>query len=252
MIAPRLKTFLFVWVTLFTIIASSNASAAQPAYPGANGKPFKALQAQIDALSAATAEVLEQINEDLQYLQNQVDDATQRITDLELYRDNLELRLAELESDVEANADAISDLETELAQVNEDLAALTDEIDKKQDLITGFCPSGTSIRQVFPSGSVTCELDHDAQVITSYTATSSVSIAPNARAFINSPTCNTNYKASGGGFSQSWYDIQVTDSYPISNIQWRGYGWNRGSSTQTLTIHVVCTATDPIDSSRAP
>jgi len=248
----KIKNILLACTTSISIIASTGVSAAQPAYPGANGAPFKALQAQIDALSAATTEVLNQINEDLQDLQNQMDDATQRITDLELYRDSLELRLAELQSDVEANADAISNFETKLAQVNADIAALTDEVEKKQDLITGYCPSGTSIRQVFNSGSVTCELDHDAQLITSYIASNSISIAPDAKQSLNSPACNTNYNATGGGFLQSAYDIQVTASHPSSSIQWRGTGWNRGSSTQTLLIYVVCTATNPVDSSRAP
>ena len=54
----RIKNFLLIGITSFVIITSTGASAAQPAYPGANGKPFLALQAQIDALSAATTEVL--------------------------------------------------------------------------------------------------------------------------------------------------------------------------------------------------
>lgn len=248
----RIKNFLLIGITSFVIITSTGASAAQPAYPGANGKPFLALQAQIDALSAATTEVLNQINEDLQDLQNQIDDATQRITDLELSRDSIELRLAELESDVEANADAISDLEAELAQVNGDIAVLKVEVDKKQDLITGYCPSGSSIRQVSGIGTVICELDHDAQLITSYITSNSVSIVPNAKVSLNSPNCNANYSATGGGFAQSGSDIQVTDSFPSSSIQWRGEGWNRGSETQTLVIFAVCTATNPVDSSRAP
>ena len=252
MIVVKLKYLLIACVTSFVIIASNGVSAAQPAYSGANGKPFQALQAQIDALSAATSEVLDQINEDLQDLQNQIDDATQRITNLELSRDSMELRLAELESDVEANANAISDLETEIAQVNADIATLKVEVDKKQDLITGYCPSGSSIREVSNTGLVTCEQDHDAQLITSYITSDSISIAAGARANISSPVCNANYSATGGGFSQSAFDIQMIDSYPISNSQWRGWGWNRGSYVQTLTIYVVCTATFPVDSSRAP
>lgn len=247
-----LKNLFLACVTSFIIIASTGASAAKPAYPGANGAPFKALQSQIDTLSAATTEVLNQINEDLQDLQNQINDATQRITDLELSRDSMELRLAELESDVEANANAISDLETALAQANADIAALTDEVDMKQDIITGYCPSGSSIKQVSSSGSVTCELDHDAQLITSYITSNSTSIIPNAKVSLNSPSCITNYSATGGGFAQSGSDILVTDSFPSNSFQWRGIGWNRGSSTQTLRVFVVCTATDPIDSSRAP
>ena len=248
----KLRDLSLACITSFAIISSTGVSAAQPAYSGANGKPFQAIQAQIDALSAATSEVLNQINEDLQDLQNQVNDATQRITDLELYRDSLELRLAELESDVEANAHAISDLENELGQVEEDIAELKVEVNKKQAIITGYCPAGTSIRKVLSDGSVTCEQDHDAQLITSYITSNTVSIEAGARAAAISPACNANYYASGGGFSQSRFDIQIIDSYPSSNTQWFGWGWNRGSDIQDLTVYVVCTAVAPVDSSRAP
>ena len=261
-----IRTLMISCVTTGMILLSAGTSAAAPAYPGANGVPFQALQSQIDALAAYSQAALDQINQDLQDQQGQINDATQRIADLEAQQDNIEQQLAGLETDVAnntddigdlntdvaSNADAIDDLEAELAQVNADIAALTIEVNKKQDRITGSCPSGTSIRQVNNNGTVNCEMDHDSQIITSYKTRSNVSIAPNNKTSLNSPVCTSGYRATGGGFAQSSFDIQVTDSYPRNHVQWGGWGWNRGSSSQTLYIDVVCTIVTPVDSNRAP
>jgi hypothetical protein len=60
-----------------------------------------------------------------------------------------------------------------------------------------------------------------------------------------SATCPSGSKAIGGGFSQSGWDIRVTDSYGSGIAGWQVLGWNAGSTEQELAASVICMSVQP-------
>jgi hypothetical protein len=73
---------------------------------------------------------------------------------------------------------------------------------------------------------------------------STVSVAAGASG-TPSATCPSGSKAIGGGFSQSGWDIKVTDSYRLGPGSWQALGWNQGSTAQDLAAYVICMSVQP-------
>lgn len=66
-----------------------------------------------------------------------------------------------------------------------------------------------------------------------------VSIAPGTYGSLVVTCVGAGKKISGGGGSTSGYDIDLLDSFPSGN-GWVVGGFNRGTSSQTLTGYAVC------------
>ena len=48
----------------------------------------------------------------------------------------------------------------------------------------------------------------------------------------------------GGGFSQSAYDVHITDSRPQGTNAWRVWADNPGESDRLVTAYAVCMTTE--------
>jgi hypothetical protein len=57
--------------------------------------------------------------------------------------------------------------------------------------------------------------------------------------------CPSGSKAIAGGFTQSSYDIRVTDSYRSGTNGWGVLGWNDGASAQDLYAFAICMSVQP-------
>lgn len=183
------------------------ASAKGPgAFPGANGVPFQALQQEIDDLRMD--------------LQDQID--------------GLNDQIAELEADVAANSDMIELLRAEVAELEGEVARLDAE---KQGMITGSCPENFAIRQVFPDGTVVCEMDDGEQ----RRIRSREAIVPRQSTRNVLVSCPVGWRATGGGFAAQTAAVVVFRSRPFGAAGWQARGRNTSSqSNLRLTVFAEC------------
>lgn len=124
------------------VVAHAPASAAnKQAFPGANGRPFQALTQYITDL------------------QTEMSTFTQQLTDLQLLAQQLQAQIASSVTDVSALQAQLSMAQAQIVMVQTQINFLQDVLNTKQGLITGSCPSGSSIRQIYPDGSVICQQD---------------------------------------------------------------------------------------------
>jgi len=185
------------------VYAPSEKSPAKGGVPP--GLPFQNLQANIDELAAQVADDLAEQNADLQ---SQIDDL----------QDQIDL----LSDDVDANADAIEVLE--------------DEIALRQNLITGSCPVGFSIRVVNADGTVVCEFDSSGATLLKSRPFASVSV-PNGGISTASVSCPAGFTITGGGYSGTT-DLDVIASFSSGN-SWRATGDNNNFGFGSRTLFAV-------------
>lgn len=81
----------------------------------------------------------------------------------------LEQQLSDLETYVEQNAAGILALESEMSNnaalieaLRSDIEAIEEELAKKQDILSGKCPVGSSLSAISPEGGISCEYDNHA------------------------------------------------------------------------------------------
>lgn len=117
-------------------------------------------------------------------------------------------QLASLSNRVSTNSIDISYLNSQTASLQSRLSAAEAQLLAKQNRISQACPAGSSIREIFANGSVTCQPDNVASgvgtlvVHNEWTAVSNGSytgfITFDVRA-----TCPSTYRLTGGGYSVS-------------------------------------------------
>ena len=141
---PRVRAFS---AAAFIFLAATSANA-QKNKELPNGKPFQALQAEIDAL------------------ESRVDDVEDSIETLDARWRDAEARLDEQAGNLRALLDADEALQRLIRALRRDsnahaaeLEALRLELNAKQAAIIQACAPGSSIRQVDETGTVECEVD---------------------------------------------------------------------------------------------
>ena len=255
----RRKVSAFSAVVLI-LLTATGASAQKANGSTPNGKPFVALQQQIDDLDARVTTVEESIGTldarwqaaearldslagSLQALV-EADRALQELmAALRARIDELETRVSTLEGDV---ADLSSTL-SELAALRAQLEALRLEVNEKQAAIVQSCAPGSSIRQVSATGTVACEVDDvstgggaAAPIVLSDFSTDNFIV--NAGGTKSQPMfCPSGYKAISGGYIKGPAG-EITVDAPEGN-GWRAALVNPATNGQTfLRVVVRCIA----------
>lgn len=166
-----------------TVIAVAALGAASTAYASdlPSGKPFQALNERIEEVATT--------------LQTQID--------------TLVAQVSVLETTTDAQGDDIDDLYFAMDVANQQLSALEAGLEGKQNLITGTCSAGSSIRAVHEDGSVECESDTgDGFKFVSM----EVDVVSPLQ--IMKLSCPDGYLASGGGYHGASALVSVNGSLP--------------------------------------
>jgi uncharacterized coiled-coil protein SlyX len=106
---------------------------------------------------------------------------------------------------IAANAGDINTLNLQVSNLQIDLTNLQNELNNKQNRVLGVCPSGSSIREIFSDGTVSCEVDSisgGVGVLAATVSSGTVNIPSSLivkRTIARTATCPSTYKVSGGG-----------------------------------------------------
>jgi hypothetical protein len=208
------------------VLAASAPGAQNPRSDTPNGKPFVALQTQIDALDARMTAVETSV---------EMLDANWR--DAEARLDALGAGLQELIEADRALQELISALQRQGEDFEGQLAALRLEVSQKQAAISQACAPGSSIRQVNVTGTVVCEVDDagtgGGPIVISDFSTDNLTVA--AGGTRSAPVfCPSGYRALSGGYIKGTPG-EVTVDVPDGN------GWRVAVVNQTATSSFVRT-----------
>lgn len=149
---------------------------------------------------------------------------------------------------IDNNDGDIATLQNEVALLENGLASAQSQLAGKQDRVDGICAPGSSIREIFPDGNVTCEADTVSSgtgTLQTYRSSDSVSIPSSViftRTASNSRSCTGSYRAVGGGYYLSGH-LGVGNVYrnrPTSNFTWNATVRSDSTGSRTLTTYVVC------------
>lgn len=209
-------TILITFVFNSAAFAASNGSSP-------NGRPFVSLQSQIYEL-----------RDSVESLEEQVALNEAAITDLQA-------KSTMLANAIASNTGNIADLQDELAETNHNISLLEADIEAiqadlalKQYIITGTCPSGEAIREVYADGSVACEVVGVTGTLRSYRIYRYITVPGlSYRSLVQ--YCPSGVITGGGFYS---YQIDVDRSYQNGN------GWLvGGTNTSTFNRNLYSLAT---------
>lgn len=117
-------------------------------------------QLQTDVTAAeADIDQLQGAQSDITQLQSDVTAAESNISQLQTDVNAAESDVSQLQVDAAATNADVGQLETDLTATQSDVTAVENTLPTLQPLVTQFCASGSSIRSISGSGTVTCETD---------------------------------------------------------------------------------------------
>lgn len=173
-------------------------SANKQAFPGANGRPFQAVTQYIADL------------------QSEMSTFTQQLTELQQLAQQLQAQIASSVTNVSTLQEQLLTVQAQIAMVQTQLNFLQNALNAKQGLITGSCPSGSSIRLINPDGSVICQEDSSSgtgtgKFVTKIGPVQTVSFGQSVSYAVS---CPVGYVVSNVGYSSSAYVTINQVAYP--------------------------------------
>jgi len=173
-----------------SVFAAKEDNPANGGIP--NGKPFQNLDEKIEALKAEVDDI--------------VADNDANIAALEADIAGLQSQIDDLSTDADANADAIADLENQVAILD--------------NILGTNCGSG-AIRAILSDGTVLCITVNETEIVQMtrvFAPTTSISAASFRTSIA---TCPSGWVATGGGFDSSRNIAEPVDSWARSSTQWQ-------------------------------
>ena len=210
--------------TAITDLEAQNVTLANMI--AANAGDVTSLEAQIVVLNIANADLQDQIDANGDFdgaLQTAIDSNDSQITVLATSIDTMQTNL---QTSINNNSNLIATMQSELD-------ALAVALSMKQNVINGFCPDGSAIREVLTDGSVVCENDDvggGAGTLTGLFVYNS-SYTAGGRNGGATAFCPSEYKATGGGFYA--YGMQVYRSFTNPWEPYYDSGYTVASWTNT-------------------
>jgi hypothetical protein len=193
-------------------------------YPGANGKPFQAIQAQIDSLGNQIAAI-----------HTQIAALDARIASV---RDELEALKSGLQIEVEGIADRIATLSGQLASLTAQQIILSSQVTPltnfKNGIVGSPCAAGSSIRRINSDGTAVCEIDTGNDTTTLF----NVVALPPATGQPVELFCPSGSRFINGGYTHQ-SGIIISGALPLGN----GYSvaaFNGADGTRAVTVLVTC------------
>ncbi len=214
-------------VTLMVVVVSSHAQAGgKAAYPGANGVPFRALQAQVDNLVES---------------QSSTDELYNRIL-------TLESEIADLQSRINSSMGDITDLQGRMELAESELALLQANLNVMQSSLENGCPSGMFFERMLSDSTVICssiEPGSGGSVLSRSISVASVVQVDGATDAGVSATvtalCPKGYVTTGGGYEvMATSGFLVTRNAPYMNNGWAVTAINQSKLVAPMTAYVNC------------
>lgn len=232
-----MRRLLSVSILLLSMLVVPNlpsvgdADAANPTpHPGANGRPFQALQSQIDDLQSQ----VDTIDANIAGISAQITALESDIANLQGQIAQNSGDVASLQSQVTSNTNSINALQALAASLQGQIILLQLT---KQNVVTGLCVGGSAIRTILPGGGVVCEFDAGESRTAVFSA--EFSIAP-GNVNIGSAVCPAGWLVTGGGHSTSTGSLIVIQSEPSAPNIWFVRVYNPGSTTGQARATAVC------------
>jgi len=115
------------------------------------------------------------------------------------------------------------------------------DLNQIQSRVTGTCPSGSSIRAISPSGTVTCELDNGSFLgVSRQVATGTVPALGSVTLSIN---CPSDRVVVGGGYLA--IQSLVVSNHPDTITSWRIQAINPTTVADPFTAYAMCLDNTP-------
>ena len=217
-------------------------SSAKSSVPGdtPNGRPFRFLRGEIGSLQTQ----IDTLTGRVDTLTGRVESLEQRVTANENAIALLEADIENLQSQIDTNTGDIASLQQQIDDNRTLIAILQTQINQivvalalKQNIITGTCPEGSSVRIVNPDGSVVCEVDDVGATNVFRVQVFQVAVVPALAGGQASANCPTGFTVTGGGYVAPF--INVTVNWAVGN-GWTVSGINTASVPTVLIVVAEC------------